>query len=215
MAEGYGISREMGERTGINVLRQRVRNRLYESIFSDIEITSVFEIGVGKGEFPRWCKGRGIRYLGYEKDRHVADTLRKEKFKILKGEAPTLPDLTDRFDCVYAAHLIEHLSGYPQIMELIENSKRLLKPGGCIIFLYPDIEKCGMTFYYDYTHTYPTSKRRVEQIMQDSGLHIVKSSHYVGCIGKPAWLLHIISKMVPSADFKARVQMCGMTVGRV
>jgi hypothetical protein len=51
--------------------------------------------------------------------------------------------------------------------------------------------------FYDYTHSYPTSIRRVESFLKDSGYKVIESRNYVSFIVKGAWLVNLLGKIFP------------------
>ena len=182
----------------------------------------VLEIGVGMGEFAGFCKSRQIDYAGIEPNKTLRESLARKGFSVVEGKAPDLPKLEKSFDCVFAAHLIEHLKDYEEIAQLIHRAVSLLNPGGVIILIYPDIEKSGWVFYQDYTHLYPTTRKRVENILTDSDMRIVRSGYHIGPFVQPVIvsLLHFIVKCFPfflmpkriEDSLRGRLQTCGFTI---
>lgn len=201
----------------------KMRHRLYHTIFENLGIKSTLEIGVGLGEFAYYCKSNNIEYVGIEPNDNLRDDLKNKGYNVVNGKAPGLPKLDRKFDCLFASHLIEHLKDCDEIIKLAENAKLILNEDGYIIFLYPDVEKSPQTYYLDYTHLYPTTKRRVENILKDCDLEIVKSKYYIGVWVKPAYFLYFAGKMLPYFLFperirnllRAKFQMCGFTVAKI
>lgn len=51
-----------------------------------------------------------------------------------------LPFREDQFDCIYCEHMIEHIE-YGEALSLAQEFKRILKPGGTIRIVTPDLER--------------------------------------------------------------------------
>jgi hypothetical protein len=69
--------------------------------------------------------------------------------------------------------------------------------GRYLVLLYPDIEKWGSFFWIDYTHSFITSKKRIEDMLMDTNWKIVRSERYLGCFFKASSLLHSLGKLFP------------------
>jgi len=179
-------------------IAEKVRNILHRRLLKNVSLPKeVLEIGVGFGEFARFCRTNQIDYSGIEPNTKLREKLKEEGFQVLDGSLPGLPELDRRFDLIFLGHLIEHLKDYAEILESLENLKRVLKKSGHIVLLYPEVPKIKWLFYHDYTHSYPTSIRRVESLLKDSGYKIIESHNYVSFIVKGAWLVNLLGKIFP------------------
>lgn len=208
---------------------QWVRNWLYEDLVAPlfgirVFIPSILEIGSGKGELAKWCRGEGVEYVGIEPNEKMATSLLAEGFKVFVGSASgemrslimgnTAGFCYKKYDCILAAHVIEHMDLW-EIKDMLEHGKDLLNAYGKIVLLYPDFEKIGDMFYRDYTHTYVTTKKRVENICEDAGLRIVRSGYYAGPFTNPLIVkaVEFIFNFVPMPEsWRARIQVCGYTI---
>ena len=56
-----------------------------------------------------------------------------------------LPCLNDYFDVVYSSHVLEHLN-MESARRLLSEKYRVLKPGGCLRVVVPDLEKIARTY---------------------------------------------------------------------
>lgn len=138
----------------------------------------VLEIGVGKGYFFSACRSiPNIEYFGFDQNSLLLDSLEglDTRHKML-GSAPEIPDYPEPFDLIFAGFVAEHLAGGGrEIYDFIRRCRRNLKPGGVIVFMVPDSEKLGMEFWnIDYTHTFPTTRRGMNQAFVDNGIEDVE-----------------------------------------
>lgn len=196
---------------------QPIRNWLYDKLIPE-NVRSVFEVGSGLGEFARYtAELRYMRYIGLEPHSCMRDALKDEGFDVRPGTISEF-EMIEKVDLVYAAHVIEHFLDYDEVFEMIEKCRGFLKPKGRMLFLYPDIEKSAALFFRDYTHCYPTTKKRVEDILSDCGMRVVRSGYYSGPFTNPliVWFIHKIFKFVPMPDsWRSRIQVCGYTEAMV
>ncbi len=177
---------------------EKFRNILHRRLLRNIPPPKdVLEIGVGFGEFARFCRGNQINYSGIEPNTNLREKLKEEGFQVIDGSLPALPELEKKFDLVFLGHIIEHLKDYGEVLKSLESMKKVLKEQGHIILLYPEVPKVKWLFYHDYTHSYPTSIRRVEAILRDSGYRVVESRNYVSFIVRGAWLISLCGKIFP------------------
>lgn len=145
----------------------------------------VLELGVGKGYFARLCAGKSHPYHGVEANEDQCGALADEGFQITCGTVPPVPVADERFGLIYSAHLIEHLQDSQAVHALLEDCRRLLDGDGVIALLFPDAMAMGRQFWNcDYTHSYPTTERRVAQVLADCGYAVVAAhklnGHFTG-----------------------------------
>ena len=145
---------------------------------------SVLELGVGKGWFARTCIGHGHSYHGIEANAGQCSELEAQGISITCGRMPPVP-VDGEYGLVYSAHLIEHLAGSEMVHELLTDCTRLLAPGGIMALLFPDAMAMGSHFWNcDYTHVWPTTERRVAQVLTDAGFTVGAvhklCGHYTG-----------------------------------
>ena len=179
-------------------IASKVRDILHRRLLKNIlPPRKALEIGVGFGEFAHFCRDNHIDYLGIEPNTKLREKLKEEGFQVLDGLLPRLPELDRKFDLIFLGHIIEHLKDYVEVLESLENLKKVLNKNGNIILLYPEVPKTGWLFYHDYTHSYPTSIRRVEALLKDSGYSVIESHNYVSFIVKGAWIFHLLGKIFP------------------
>ncbi len=142
---------------------------------------SVLEIGPGEGWFARACRDGGVpSYVAVEASPVGAENLRRAGFDIRLGKVPPLPEDLPTVDLVYASHLIEHLAGADAVLSFLTGCVGVLRPGGRIALAFPDARRLGVDFWdCDYTHSWPSTPRRVSQAAHDAGLRVVATHNCV------------------------------------
>lgn len=99
----------------------------------------VVDLGCGDGDFVALLLEQGIDAVGVDADDKTAAATRAKGLPVIHrnvfeylAAAPT-----SGVDGIFCAHLVEHLP-YPQVIELIRQSLRILRPGGRIVLATPD-----------------------------------------------------------------------------
>ncbi len=210
------------------VLRPRAmqfsRNILYRKLLHGTDIRSICEIGPGFGEFAHYCRNKGIRWIGIEPNDSLRSSLIEEGFEVHPAVLPEMPLLNASFDALFAAHVIEHMEGLSQALRFLETCKQLLLRGDAkyLVLLYPDILRCGHLFWHDYTHSFVTSRGRIEQMLHDEGWEICRSGHYAACFFRCSGLISRMGALASRAVFPRRlseflrlsIQQHGFTIAK-
>lgn len=177
------------------------RRRLHRRVLSGLGIQSVCEIGIGFGEFAKYCRDEGILYVGVDVNTGLLNELAAQGYTVHEASVPPLPQIAEPFDAIFAAHVIEHMDGASGATGFVEScAEALERQGGrYLILLYPDIERCGAMFWYDYTHSFVTTKNRVEELLMDGGWDVIRSGRYLACFFATSGLLRILGWFIPYA----------------
>ncbi len=190
-------------------LAVKCRNRLHKKILQGLNLKSVCEVGVGFAEFANYCRDNGISWVGIDANDNLCNLLRQEGFTVYKSVMPQFPEIQEECDAVFASHFIEHLNNVQEALAFVQSSRDLLKSKGgrYIILLYPDIEKIGAFFWQDYTHSFVTTKKRIEDLLYDSDFEIVKSGRYTACFFRLSGLTSFIGKIFPYFLLPAKIAL--------
>lgn len=125
------------------------------------------------------AKGRGLKVMKIDADR--------ELHKLESG----------KYQGVYAKHVIEHFQN-PLIF--LKEIMRILKPGGKVVVSTPNCPyMLNRSFWDDYTHKRPFTKRSLEMIAYDAGFRKIKIYEDFRCfpgLGKLMRLLCLSPKKV-------------------
>lgn len=153
----------------------RARRRQWVSLFKAGE--AVLDIGCGDGILMELLRDRGVHSEGIDLDPvkvaiakgrglHVTCARAEEYFK---GKTAT-------HDGVFLGHIVEHLP--PQdVLELLLQAVRALKPGGRLVILTPHIrnETVQEHFWLDVTHIRPYPRLLMIEMLRAVGLEIAES----------------------------------------
>jgi SAM-dependent methyltransferase len=161
-------------------------------------LPSVLEIGPGHGAFARACKDAGFAYEAIEANEVMAERLRANGFTITVAVVPPLPG-GDKRNAVVMQHVLEHMRGTDEALALLCQCVERLTPDGLLIVCSPDITVMRDDFFdCDYTHLFPTSVRRLEQLFHDAGLTVVASG-LQNALGTNRIFLRLIGNLARTA----------------
>ena len=159
----------------------------------------ILEIGPGDGYVASMSASAGHRYVAVEGSVAVAERLRQRGFGVHAGYVPPLPSAVNGpFTCCFALHVVEHLPNPQAASQLMHEVHARLAPGGTFVIACPDYLRWGSRFFdCDYTHSYPMSRRRLDQLLVDHGFEVVHHTIYTGPIfgyaGLPlSWLAKLL-----------------------
>ena len=133
----------------------------------------VLDIGCGRGEWLELLKERGYLASGVDLNHTMVRENRERGLDV--EEQDVLTHLAHRAasstGMVTGFHLIEHL-GVDTLVRLFEESRRVLRSGGCVVFETPNPENLvvgAYTFYFDPTHRHPLPPKTMEQFARSRG----------------------------------------------
>jgi cyclopropane fatty-acyl-phospholipid synthase-like methyltransferase len=177
----------------------KCRDRLHRLTLSGLDIRSLCEIGVGFGELASYCRKNEINWIGIEPNDKLREDLIDDGFKVYNGMMPEFPEIEEKYDAIFASHFIEHLNNLQEVTSFLNNCRENLGShnGRYLILLYPDIEKCGSIFWHDYTHSFVTTKKRIEDLLYDLGWKIRRSDRYTACFFRGSSFISFIGKIFP------------------
>lgn len=159
-------------------------------------LRQVVEIGAGRGAFMRACQAQGLAYSAVDANLGFLQAL--ERGNSVQAFVPPLPLADAVADAVVATHVIEHMPDMDAAMAMLGEMIRIARPGGVVALTAPDLLWYGNYFWdCDYSHNFPTSARRLQQMMLDQGLKVVRLeyvfNHLTGPLGalagRCAWMI--------------------------
>ena len=87
---------------------------------------------------------------------------------------------------LYADQVLEHMSGIDAARAFTAEALRVLQPGGVFFVVVPDyLKERGFFWDIDYTHNFPTTERRVRQLLNDGGFAIERVVRSIGVATGP------------------------------
>jgi SAM-dependent methyltransferase len=160
--------------------RQDIKQRLevylsyIEEINSKMEDFLLLDVGCGRGEWLELLKERRIIGQGVDHNREMIKKCKEYGLDVIKGDAfESLRDFASAsLGAVTAFHFIEHLP-FNLLVEFLEETVRVLKPGGVVILEMPNPENIivgASSFYLDPTHRKPLPAPMIEFLAKARGL---------------------------------------------
>ncbi|SRR5581483_7532675 len=161
------------------------------------EVGSVVEIGPGWGALARVCGERSVRYVAIDANLTLLQSL--GDLHAVCSVVPPIPLGNESCDVIVASHVLEHSNGRLEAQQLILEMKRVVRPRGCVIIVSPDLLWAGKYFWdCDYSHSFPTSARRLQQMLVDARLTIVKVEYiYNHLTGWRGFLAGQLTSLIP------------------
>jgi dolichol-phosphate mannosyltransferase len=208
-----------------NEVRQLYRNRFSESdrqakvhIWSVIvhdflqrwvqSGDSVLDLGCGYGEFLNHirCARRIGVDLNPDAPLHLDKGIAFHKQDVC--ELGFLPDAC--VDVVFTSNLMEHLSGKAAVEQMISEARRVLKPGGHMIALGPNLRFLPGAYWDFWDHVVPLTDRSLCEVLTKQGLEVIECYPrflpYTTCssVPKSPWLVRLYLKMPLAWRFMGR-----------
>ncbi len=139
----------------------------YLSMKYDLKKNSkILEMGCGRGEFLNEFTKLGMSGFGIDLSDYAQKFCENAEIKIADMTKEKIPFPDNSFDVVFSKSFIEHFY-YPE--EIFKEAYRVLKPSGILISLTPEWKYIYKSFYDDYTHRTPFTKKSLEDIHAVSG----------------------------------------------
>ena len=121
---------------------RRTRQRMY---LDDLPAGRLLDVGCGGGTTLRFLSRAGWTATGQEIDAAAADNARRlSGCEVRVGPLETLGLAAASFDAVTLSHVIEHA---PSPAGLLGTCAQLLKPGGRLVAITPNIDSLGRHLY--------------------------------------------------------------------
>lgn len=153
--------------------------RMVARIIPSCTQSRILEVGAGWGFFASACRDMGVAYEGLELDAGQAAQLRADGFAVNAAEIPPFPS-GEPVQVVWMSHVLEHALDHRHAMQMVRAAHERLDPGGHLVIIGPDLLSWRQEFWNcDWSHGYPTSRRRVEQLLAEAGFRTVASRSHV------------------------------------
>ena len=159
----------------------------------------VLDIGPGDGQIAALATSANLPYVALEGSAALTSVLRARGLEVHEGYVPPLPaGVQGRFSTCFLLHVLEHMPDHRAASALFQQMQDMLMPGGTFVIACPDAVRWGSDFYdCDYSHSFPLTRRRLQQIAVDHGFDVVHQTIYCGpvfgAMGLPlAWLARLL-----------------------
>jgi SAM-dependent methyltransferase len=186
----------------------RLSSALCRRIFDFAGVTRgqrVLEIGPGRGVFADLCLSSGVEYAAIEANQAMADSLRSRGAEVAEARVPPLPPLNRKFDFVVMINVMEHMNDMRDALQLAQQIREHLAPGGRLVVCSPDYLNLRAHFFNcDFSHNYVTTQRRLAQLFISAGYGGTRSSYVAGPFsGAVAVLVAAFAARLPFGMFHA------------
>jgi SAM-dependent methyltransferase len=152
--------------------------------------SNILEVGSGAGNLAAEIRKIGFQsYTAIEPNAKLAERTRVifPGSNVIEMSLPQVPQgLKNNFDVIVCVHVVEHaLNGY-EAREWLIAMKSLLKVGGKIFIISPDIKDFKAYFWeIDWSHCFPTSRENLKQIFNDINMKVLFSGNFRMGTAKP------------------------------
>lgn len=138
----------------------------------------VLDLGCGRGEWLELLKEEKLDGRGLDMNAAMIAQCKAHKLKVQMGDALThLSSLrANSLGAVTGFHIIEHLK-FGDLMELLSEARRVLKPGGAAIFESPNCKNLvvgACNFHIDPTHRHPVFPDTAEFMLASHGFEKIQ-----------------------------------------
>jgi O-antigen chain-terminating methyltransferase len=154
--------------------RQKVYLPYIEQVMQQTGGGEILDMGCGRGEWLELLNEEGFTARGVDFNRVLVEQCRERGIDVVESDVfeylHTLPDAG--LGAVTGLHIIEHLP-LGALIKLIDETIRVLKPGGLAIFETPNPENIlvgACTFYFDPTHCNPLPPLMIKFLVESRGL---------------------------------------------
>ena len=158
--------------------RLKVYLPLLETAQIGTQESPILDLGCGRGEWLKLLQKSGYVARGLDINRAMLDECKARGLDVLEEDVIThlqsLPEAS--LGAVTGFHIIEHLP-FPLLIKLLNETRRVIKPGGLAIFETPNPQNIlvgSHNFYIDPTHLNPLPSSLTEFLLEYVGFHSVK-----------------------------------------
>lgn len=150
----------------------------------------VLDIGAGSCEFINNIKA---------KKKYAVDINITNPCKNVKTFGSTAPIPNKSIDVVFMSNFLEHLKSKEEVVDMLKESKRVLKKNGSIIILGPNIRYAYKEYWDFIDHNIPLSDKSVAESLTALGLTIKQII--------PKFLPYTTKSNLPKADWIVRLYL--------
>ncbi len=128
--------------------------------------------------------------------------------KVITAPVVPLPAMeTDSMDAAFVSNLLEHLDDKAHVMELLREVHRVLKPGGRIVVLMPNIRFAYREYWDFFDHQVPLTEKAVVEACIMAGYRPIKVI--------PAFLPYTTKSRLPQWGILVRIYLAVPLLWRI
>ncbi len=160
----------------------------------------ILEIGPGHGEFAQKMLSEGHHnYDVVEPNDNMRLTLTEVGVRRIKNyRIPSIAESDGSYDSIIIRDVFEHLNNSSEAQHFISEARRVLRPKGVLFIFSPDLMDWKEDFYNcDFSHSNPTTVRRVHEMFMNEDLVTVNFKYTYGCFdGAVGYMLSRVIKFM-------------------
>ena len=181
------------EEYDVNMFPQKLCDYIIDNYFNYTNKSpkTLLDIGSGKGSALVGFKRRGLEVNGIDKREECLEILSDFDIRDCNFENEKFPFEDNTFDYVYSKSVLEHVFNTQNI---VEETYRVLKPGGITVQLTPDWLSDYKIFWDDPTHVKPFTRKGLQNAFELNHFSNVKSERFymLPFIWKYPWLIILV-----------------------
>jgi SAM-dependent methyltransferase len=156
---------------------------------------AVLDIGAGYGEFINHIEARERHALDLNPElaRHAAAGVKV----CPSGDARQIPLGDGTMDVVFASNFFEHLTSHEDILRVLREVRRVLRPGGRLMVLQPNIAYLYHSYWDFFDHRIPLSHESMKEALAITGFRLTHC--------RPRFLPYSFRSRLPSPDWMVRL----------
>lgn len=146
---------------------------LKQTDISSAKETDVLDLGCGRGEWLQLLNKHNWRASGIDANKIMVQDCQKQGLDVQEADVNQYlkQQASDSVSAISSFHLIEHIP-FSDLLSLFEETIRILRPGGLILFETPNPENLlvgSHTFYHDPTHRNPLTPTSMQFLARYTG----------------------------------------------
>jgi hypothetical protein len=160
-------------------------------VIPGLQNKTILEIGAGCGFFAESCQQQNLNYYGLEMNAEQAGRLSAAGHKVSAATIPPIP-AGEPVQLVWMSHMLEHADSYQTAKQMLLAAHERLDRDGYVAIIAPDVLHWKELFWsVDWSHGFPTSVNRVEQLLNETGFSVHRSMHHTATVTNSfsAWLI--------------------------
>ncbi len=126
--------------------------------------------------------------------------------EVFNSDIASLPDLLgpQSVDVAFASNIFEHLPSADELLRVLNAIRTILRPGGRIIILQPNVRLVGGRFWDFLDHTLPLTEAGMQEALAVTGFNTIScKARFLpyttkSRVPKPTWLLRMYLALPPA-----------------
>ncbi len=153
---------------GRRVLWETLTKRFFQDYIEPDD--TVLDVPCGYGEFINTvqCKEKIALDINPDSKLHLDKTI-----KFIQASSTEIPLEAESVDKIFVSNFFEHISR-EDIQKTVEEFRRILRPGGAVLVLQPNIRLAARDYWMFFDHITPVDDRALEEIFSIKGFVLKK-----------------------------------------